>query len=39
MKFLEKYGLDDKTKFLLEITGENLINLDEEVEEKQFMAD
>ena len=34
MKFLEKYGLDDKTKFLLEITGENLINLDEEVEEK-----
>ena len=33
-KFLEKYGLDEKTKFLLEITGHNLINLDQEVIEK-----
>ena len=33
-KFLEKYGLDEKTKFLLEITGQNLINLDQEVIEK-----
>ena len=33
-KFLEKYGLDEKTKFLLENTGKNLINLEKEVLEK-----
>ena len=39
MKFLEKFGLDEKTKFLLGITGHNLINLDEDVLEEQFLAD
>ena len=32
-KFLEKYGLDEKTKFLLENTSENLIELDKEFTE------
>ena len=31
MKFLKNSGLDEKTKFLLETTGDNLIDLDEEV--------
>ena len=39
MKFLEKFGLDEKTEFLLGITGHNLINLDEEILEEQFSAD
>ena len=39
MKFLEKFGLDEKTKFLLGITGHNLINLDEDVLEEKFPAD
>ena len=39
MKFLEKFGLDEKTKFLLEITGYNLINLDGDVLEEKFSAD
>ena len=29
-KFLEKLGLDEKTKFLLENTCDNLIDLDQE---------
>ena len=39
MKFLEKFGLDEKTKFLLGITGHNLINLDDDILEEQFLAD
>ena len=38
-KFLEKYGLDEKTKFLLENTGKNLINLEKEVLEKKVPFD
>ena len=39
-KFLEKQGLDDKTKFLLEKLGHNLIDLDEENnEEAEFETD
>ena len=34
MKFLKKLGLDEKTKFLLETSGDNLIDLDQEVVEE-----
>ena len=39
MRFLEKLGLDEKTKFLLETTGYNLIDLDKVIEDKQVSAD
>ena len=39
MKFLEPLGLDEKTKFLLENTGHNLINLEKEIIEKQNVSD
>ena len=35
MKFLEPLGLDEKTKFLLETTESNLIDLDKESADKQ----
>ena len=38
-KFLEKYGLNEKTKFLLENTGQNLINLENEIIENQVPSD
>ncbi len=38
-KFLEKYGLSEKTKFLLENTGQNLINLENEIIENQVPSD
>ena len=34
MKFLKNSGLDEKTKFLLENTGDNLIDLDQELVEE-----
>ena len=39
MKFLEPLGLYEKTKFLLETTESNLIDLDKESVDKQSKDD